>query len=321
VLMATALIGCASGGGKDNDQLGQVLQCLMVGPFCELAQKQASPTAQPRSSTVANVRTQMGYDRTEGDGSLEPHLYDAVPDGPYAQAEVTVRYDAAGRLMLFEPGGVHAPGTTEAAYASLGAVDQPWLDVGSSARAGQPPAPFSSGPEAIGVLVANPHALDWTYQSFGVWNTTSRGGGAMHAASFGTATPASAVPASGSARFSGKLAGVYISSSGQGSSAAADLSVRADFSTRSLTFNSSGTITTRDLKTSAAEPGLNLGGTLTYAPGSNAFTGTLTNAGGTMSGTTSGRFYGPAAQELGGVFNLRAPATPESFTGAYGAKR
>jgi hypothetical protein len=129
------------------------------------------------------------------------------------------------------------------------------------------------------------------------------------------------VPASGRATFTGTLAGLYVSPSGDGAVAAADLAVRADFQARSLGFASSGTVTTRDSKTTLPAPALNLSGTLTYQPGSNAFSGTLRNAAGTLSGATSGKFHGPAAQELGGVFNLRAPGSSEAFTGAYGAKR
>ena len=64
-----------------------------------------------------------------------------------------------------------------------------------------------------------------------------------------------------------------------------------------------------------------LGGTLTYSPATNTFTGTLTNAGGTMSGSSTGRYYGPAAQELGGVFTVKSANTSESLTGAYGGRR
>jgi phage baseplate assembly protein gpV len=108
---------------------------------------------------------------------------------------------------------------------------------------------------------------------------------------------------------------------GQGSTAAADLTVNANFSTRSLGFASTGTATTRDFQTRTAAPNLNLNGTLTYAPGSNSFSGTLTNSGGTLSGSTKGQFYGPSAQELGGAFAVKSSTTVETFTGAYGAKR
>lgn len=39
-----------------------------------------------------------------------------------------------------------------------------------------------------------------------------------------------------------------------------------------------------------------------------------------MNGMSSGQFYGPNAQELGGAFSLSGPDL-ESYAGAYGAKR
>jgi hypothetical protein len=318
VLVAAVLAsGCASGGGgsglggggASGGSPSNVFAAILCAVLCPLGQTVAA----------MNVRTQMDY-RT-GDGSLSPQSYPGSPDGPYLEQEVQIRHDAAGRLVLFEPGGFYAPGTTSASYLSLERAGLPWLDAGSSPVAGAPPSPFTTGADAQVALVANPRSLGWDYQSFGVWNTASPGGGAMHASSFGSATPVSAVPTSGAAAFTGKLAGLYISPSGQGSTAGADLSVRADFRARSLEFQSTGTVLTRDLRTPVAAPGLNLSGTLSYQPGANAFSGTVRNAGGTMSGTTSGKFYGPAAQELGGVLNLRAPGTAEAFTGAYGAKR
>jgi hypothetical protein len=173
---------------------------------------------------------------------------------------------------------------------------------------------------AKGMLVRpNSGTEHWEYQSFGVWDLPAQG--TISALSFGAATPPSAVPTTGSATFNGKLGGLYVSPSGQGSVASATVVVNADFSQRSLNFASSGTTLTRDFGSKTAAPNLNLNGTLAYAPGTNSFSGTLTNAGGTISGTSNGRFYGPAAQELGGVFTLKSPTGSETFTGAYGGKR
>jgi hypothetical protein len=331
-LAAAALAsGCAgTGGGSGSGAtvtangetreigLGEALACIFTLGLCP-ALRGPSSGSSTTQQTATNVRTHMGYG-TDG-GLLRPQSYAGAPDGPYVAAEVQIQYDSTGRLVLFEPGGFYASGAPAPRYASLERAGLPWLDAGSSPVAGAPASPFTTGQDAQVALVANPNALGWNYQSFGVWNTATATGGAMHASSFGAPTPASAVPTSGTATFTGKLAGLYISPGGQGSTAAADLSVRADFRTRSLDFRSSGTVTTRDLRTPVVAPGLNLAGTLTYQPGSSAFSGTLGNAAGTMSGTTSGKFYGPAAQELGGVLNLRAPGSAEAFTGAYGAKR
>ena len=74
-------------------------------------------------------------------------------------------------------------------------------------------------------MVADPKAAGWDYQSFGAWDGTSRVG--MVGASFGAATPGSAAPTSGTATFTGKLGGLYVSPAGEGSVAAANITVNA----------------------------------------------------------------------------------------------
>lgn len=246
-------------------------------------------------------------------------------------ADTNVRYDATGKFVHFSAADHQRDVTIHFYYPvmSLAGLGQPSIDIttgpsattGSSVPWGYPTTgvaktPFLGLHADTVALVANPYSAEWDYQSFGVWNRNSWMGGRIGATSFGSPTPGSAVPTSGSSTFAGKLAGFYVSPTGLGSAAAADVSVRADFSSRSLSFASSGTRTSL-----GATSSLNLAGTLSYAPGSNAFGGTLANAGGTLSGRSSGQFYGPAAQELGGVFNLKSSATPEAFVGAYGAKR
>lgn len=153
----------------------------------------------------------------------------------------------------------------------------------------------------------------FNYQSFGVWESQVTSN--LNNYSNGQVTPAAAVPGSGTASFTGKLLGVYVSPAGT-QEARANVRVDADFSSRSLAFTSGNT----SLQ-SGAMPYLDLKGTLTYAPGSASFTGTVKNAGGSMSGSSHGTFYGPKAEELGGVFDLASPRGVERFSGAYGAKR
>ncbi|HET9463099.1 MAG TPA: transferrin-binding protein-like solute binding protein, partial [Thiobacillus sp.] len=92
----------------------------------------------------------------------------------------------------------------------------------------------------------------------------------------------------------------------------------ANFVTRSLTFNTTNTQTSTNWAAFTAAPELNLTGTLTYAPGTNSFAGTVTSA--TLTGDSTGQFYGPNAEELGGVFFLKG-AGVETYAGAYGAVR
>ena len=154
------------------------------------------------------------------------------------------------------------------------------------------------------------------YQSFGIWNEQVGFRGAIMAWSLGQATPASAVPTSGNAKFTGQVVGFYVSPAGTGSTARADLNVDANFSTRTLGFSSTNTTVK-----GVANPHLNLSGTLTYVQGQSTVAGTLSNASGTLAGSSKGQFYGPAAQELGGAFTVGAGKGPETFAGGYGAKR
>ena len=173
--------------------------------------------------------------------------------------------------------------------------------------------PFTQRPGNAGVDSAG---LGFEYHSFGVWNEHVGFRGGIMAWSHGRTTPASAVPTSGNARFTGQVVGLYVSPAGTGSSARADLNVDANFSTRTLGFTSANTTVQ-----GVANPHLNLSGTLSYAQGQNNFAGTLGNASGTLAGTSKGQFYGPKAEELGGAFRVGAGRGPETFAGAYGAKR
>ena len=167
---------------------------------------------------------------------------------------------------------------------------------------------------------ADPIALGWDYQSFGVWLTDAGTGSAqVGSASFGRVAPVAAIPASGSALYVGRLGGVYVNPAGTDSALiVSDLAVTADFGARTLGFTT-GNVS--DFDSGAARPDLALRGTLGYAAGTNGFSGTLTNSAGTMSGPTRGRFYGPAAEELGGVFFMQAESGFEAFGGAYGGVR
>lgn len=228
----------------------------------------------------------------------------AYTEEPYFSA----RADSYEKFANFYDGAIHI------LHFESGEAD---LIADDSALQGQPAIEVLQG---VGIA-ANPYALGWGYQSFGAWDETSVVKKTqLGATSFGAATPGNMIPASGSATFAGKLAGMYFDTAGQRSFAAANLDVQVDFSQRRLDLASTGTSLERGAL-SAPAPHLDVSGALTYAPGSGSFTGTLANAGGTMSGTSNGQFYGPTAEELGGVFALKSATTVETFVGAYGAKR
>jgi hypothetical protein len=168
-------------------------------------------------------------------------------------------------------------------------------------------------------IVSDPQSLAWDYQSFGVWETglgdANRTFGVM---SVGAPTAGSAVPTTGTASFTGNVVGAYVDPTGQGHAVLADLTVGANFGTQTLTLSTTNSQISKDWTTFTSNTSLNLTGTLSYTAGTNTFSGTLSTS--TLTGSSSGTFYGPAAQELGGVFYLVNPNNAlETYAGAYGA--
>ena len=326
--VALALLGgCASGGGGGNDEnvIGDTLpELLLCAPLAICGARTDTTTATqsaPRFIAEGTDTSGLQYD-TKPDGTIQPGAGSGT-----AARQVLLQTGSNKELLFLETNwglrlggaGRDLPGHSGLAYVGaargLDSAPSPFLDSGD-------PAVSQSGlaQPTVGV-VANPFQLGWSYQSFGIWNTHSGDAGVLQSLNFGLSTHASAIPTNGAATFKGKLAGFYVSPTGTGSIAGANITVKADFENRSLQFGSSGTTLTRNVSTVSSAPQLNLSGTLTYSPGSNSFTGTLVNAGGTMNGVSYGRFYGPAAQELGGAFTVKSPTSVEAFTGAYGAKQ
>ncbi len=96
-----------------------------------------------------------------------------------------------------------------------------------------------------------------------------------------------------------------------------------DFASRSVSLASSGSVKYNVNNFGAAgvaDSSLNITGVLTYSPITNSFSGGVSTAGG-LTGVSSGQFYGPSAEELGGTFHFTQAGSVETFIGAYGAKR
>ena len=352
--IAALVAGCASGGGGSSGggssgegssgggaqpTIGEFLLCLLAPFACVSALPPALAVASKSTSSsgfggsgsahfvswaamAAESASPVAFDTQELATYYLQGQSGRVTQTDRAAAKETTNgaiYDPNGKLASTPAFSGRSDGFANLAQGALPGFDVTYSKTPSTQ--GNVSSPFM--PQAAAMeLAANPYALGWNYQSFGVWDQHNASSASyVISRSYGAATPASSVPTAGNATFSGKLGGLYVSATGQGSIASADLSVNANFSARSLNFASAGTTTTQDFKTSTAAPHLNLSGTLTYSPGSNAFSGTLTNAAGTMSGPSKGQFYGPAAQEIGGVFAVKSATTVETFTGGFGGKR
>ena len=136
----------------------------------------------------------------------------------------------------------------------------------------------------------------------------------------------------GTAQFTGHSAGIYTTSDGTAAYVTtSDVTVDVNFLARELAFETTGTTLQNiqtggpwiedgpapslDISTAPLEP-------LRYDPAVNRFTGDVSADGLTgLTGTSTGRFYGPDAEELGGVFSLTGADGLEHYSGAYGAAK
>lgn len=173
-------------------------------------------------------------------------------------------------------------------------------------------------------VVVEGDALGWNYQSFGVWlkdlSATSFQSGAI---SVGTATPASALPTGlTNAQFTGHAGGFYVDGAGNLSITDAQMNAVVNFADRNVSFSTTGTLLTdRNTLVQSASPGLDLTGNWTYGSGTNQFSGAVNTQDGALSGSATGRFYGPSAEEIGGVYGLTSATDRSRMIGAFGGKR
>lgn len=171
-------------------------------------------------------------------------------------------------------------------------------------------------------VVADAFSNGWNYQTFGAWATqTGPTTLVLSAMSAGNVTPGSAVPTTGVVTFGGVAAGYFIDPAGTQFSTEARLSAQVDFQKRSIGFRTFDTeMANSNPSRSGQNDGLNLSGTLSWAPGQNAFGGPLKSGNAELNGQALGRFYGPKAEEMGGTYHLVGPGVSR-MVGGFGGKQ
>lgn len=174
------------------------------------------------------------------------------------------------------------------------------------------------------IAVIDPSAFLWNYQSFGVWlkgiGPTGFQAGAMSA---GAVTPGSAVPQINSAIFTGLASGFYVDVNGNPWATAAVMTADTNFGTRRIEFRTANTnlVDLNDVLPQQFDvTGLNLSGLLEYGDGSSQFSGPVSTTGPALSGRATGQFFGPGAEEIGGVYSLTG-AGVSRMIGGFGGKR
>jgi hypothetical protein len=171
----------------------------------------------------------------------------------------------------------------------------------------------------------NPAAPGWNYQTFGYWiHEPAAASTATTAVSMGNPTPGSAVIGQSTASYTGTSGGTYT----VGSTVyehSARMTAAVDFGSRVIVFRTTDTaLGLSGSPMSFSAPSLNMTGTLTFGDGYR-FSGPVHTAGffgiGQLDGTAAGSFYGPQAEEIGGVYALDSPiAGGVTLTGGFGGK-
>lgn len=160
------------------------------------------------------------------------------------------------------------------------------------------------------------------YQTFGTLITgRGTGSGNFGGFSLGTMTSGSSIPTSGNAAYTGFYGGAALSADGSRDfTTAGSLSVALNFATRSGTITATNSFEFDQIAATgwAAASSRDFSGALNYSTSTNSLTGTLTS--GSNSGTVDARFYGPNAEEIGGVFDINLPGIGR-HAGAFGAEQ
>ncbi|WP_142848752.1 transferrin-binding protein-like solute binding protein [Telmatospirillum sp. J64-1] len=157
------------------------------------------------------------------------------------------------------------------------------------------------------------------YVAFGMWTGTKNPARTeFHAFAGGYETQATAIPQTGSATYSGDVMGLAVDGSNR-YTLSGDATLTADFSRRNISggfSNMQATNTGNGDVSNWRDVNVNAG----WAAGSNAFSGTTSIDGSsTAGGSITGKFYGTAAEEIGGAWNL----TDGNMTavGSFGAAK
>lgn len=272
-----------------------------------------------------------------------PVLLDAISNEvDYRAIEVIIGGVPESKAILTEDRGISKTSTANLTYDSGGNLSKlvitpnsalgssiSW-DVASGGAGAAVPSTtdyivLNDAGNTYDVLAVDPNTSAFDYQTFGVWATgkdPAAAEGTIGVLSAGLKTPAASVPAAGGPTFTGKLLGFHVDTGGVGRFVTGTVSIESNFSARTLLFSTTGTSAIiPSIGVASAKSSLDMTGTLTYAAGTNLFVGNNVSTVGGLTGDASGAFYGPNAEEIGGVFNVKAASGVEFYSGSFGAKQ
>lgn len=309
--ICVALAGCGGGGGSAN-----VAPTIPTYPFTSFTAAQALTL--PATIQMGGVSQEVTFTANVLNNTITSLT---APTAYSAGATYSETYNAAGVTTAIN--ATSAAGTTVSFNAANGDTLNGVLiffpTISATVNAAGSAYILSPNRAAL--------ALPWNYQSFGTWTTGGgTGTGTAGAMSAGAETIGASIPAAGAFTFTGLAGGKYADATGLDYEVFSNMTAAVDFGLRTVNFATTGSTVSPDLINAVANPSLNITGALTYAAGVNQFTGAATTVGGglanaPMTGTVTGRFYGPTATEIGGTFALSGANPTNGYIGAFGGIR
>lgn len=288
ILCFLILFGCGGGGGGG-------IGVGVVNPYTDLSQPLSSSVGLATQSSNFTVSSPYATSPLNFSGNtvaltVDPYgikiTVNDVNGLPYS--ETFAAADLVGRVDFYTfDGTATTPITQLAAYSKT--------DIYSTRS----------------LLYFVPSASLFRYSTLGYWEHV-RSDGLVNAGfvSAGIPTVGADIPTTGTATYTGFSLGI-LNDGTQNYYVGATASASADFGARTIAFTTADSAKAPVSNPSAAvsDPTLNLSGTLIYSAGANGFSGSLstgdTGANGVLTGTASGQFYGPAAVEMGGAYQLQ----------------
>lgn len=172
----------------------------------------------------------------------------------------------------------------------------------------------------------DPAVANWNYQTYGMFDSGNRfiNIGAVNIyQSIGEYTQI--VPTGGEATYTGISSGLGVAG-GNSYATTADVQIKIDFEKRTAEFNTTNTKKydfdeAGKLKDGVNAENLNLIANVAMEKGAAGFTGEIKSADDKLTGKVHALLYGPAADEVGGVYGLKGENSTDHLIGGFGSRR
>ena len=248
--------------------------------------------ATPALAAPVNVPALQGTITYKNSASTGPQYY-----SPFSRVTSKVVYDSAtGTYTVRDTGNPSL--TTTFAPANITSSDASFTNYSKTSGTNV------NTLRLLNKSGANP-TIALTYVQYGQWRRSSVASGVTSTNDtyvvFGARTPGSAMPNNGSASYTTHLDGTFVNKNGVYAVAGAG-GLTANFGAGTISYNATLTGTREGGGTNIAFGALNGSGSLSL--GGASFNGSGTTNGSGYKLDVNGHFYGPAAQEIGGIFRL-----------------